>query len=158
MVLEGSRFGELGEAHNVLAFSNAAGVFTARGKLSHEGLEAMDGEAVLSALGLFFTLCGRAGQRLSYGVASQPLNGEFVVLEEHTGKCAPQVPLHVVRQHAQKDVRLDMRFRSMVDRAQTEVYSLQAAECPLHLRKTLVCPHGVFSHAERRGGSLVRIM
>ncbi len=54
------------------------------------------------------------------------------------------VPLHVIGQHAEEDVRLDTAFGPMADRAHLQIDTFQCAECPLHFGQPLMVEHRLF--------------
>src|SRR5665811_1844360 len=60
-------------------------------------------------------------------------------------------PLHVVRQHVQKNVRLHMIPGAVVNGANPQVDPLQAAERTLHLRQSLVAADRVLDRAATLG-------
>jgi hypothetical protein len=61
-----------------------------------------------------------------------------LVAEEQWRPGALQMPLHVVRQHAQQDVCSHPVIQPVVDRANMQVNCLEASPCPFDLGKALL--------------------
>ncbi len=59
--------------------------------------------------------------------------------------------LHVVRKHAQQDVRAHPAGRAMVDRAYLEIHRLQRAERALHVGHLVLVDHLAHAQADRVG-------
>ena len=83
------------------------------------------------------------GLRRRHRVAARPVLGQVLVLEQQRLPRLTQVPLHVVRQQAQQDVRPHPVGRAVVDRPHQQVDPLEAPERLLHQRQPLVRPHPV---------------
>ena len=65
------------------------------------------------------------------------------------------VPLHIIGEHAEEDVRPDARFQPMTDRPHVQIDTFQRAEGALHLGQPLVVEHGLLSRhvAARHAGA-----
>jgi hypothetical protein len=64
-----------------------------------------------------------------------------VVIEQHRGQCLAQVPLDIVGQHAEKNVRTHPLGEAVADRADVEIHCFEAAKGPLDCRQTLLGVH-----------------
>ena len=53
------------------------------------------------------------------------------------------MPLDVIGQHAEKDVRPHVIFRVVIDRPHADLDPLQTAKRALDLREALILPHGI---------------
>ena len=87
----------------------------------------------------------RADSEARAGATGSPLpvHGQLLVLEQQRLPRLAQVPLHVVGQQAEQDVRPHSVGRAVVDRAHQEVDPLEAPERLLHQGQSLVRPHPV---------------
>ena len=144
MRLEGREFCHLLEADRTLAFAGAAGVFAAHGQIGQERVEAMDGPAVGALFGVLFAAGGLGRLGFGHGVAGPTVDVEFVVLEQYGGQGFAHVPLDVVGEHAQKDVRAHMGLGAVADGAYVQIVdALHAAEGLLDVPEAFVGAHGV---------------
>ncbi len=84
------------------------------------------------------------------------LGGLLGVGEHQFAPGLAHVPLDVVRQHAQQDVRAHPIGQAMVDRPHLQVHRLDGAERPLHVGQRLVAAHALCG-IHLRLGSEVRM-
>ena len=78
-----------------------------------------------------------------HGVASPPVLGQLLVLEQEQFPHLPQVPLHVEGQQAQQDVGSHPVGCAMMNRARQEVDTFDTSERLLHQGQPLVRPNPV---------------
>ena len=88
----------------------------------------------------------RGGDRIAAGFGRLML-----ISEQQRTPSLDHVPLDVVSEHAQKDMRAHASFPTMADGPHFEIERLQGAERPLDLAQALVAEHRVRS-AQARGG------
>ena len=123
-----------------------------RGELAHQGLEAVDGHAVVSFLGERFGLGllgaarGSDDRRTSRGRSRL-----VIVVKENRRHRAPHVPLDVIAEHAQQHVRTDALGFVMMNRTDEQLAGLEATKRALDVRELLVRADDVFGR-ERVGG------
>src|SRR5580658_1079308 len=125
-----------------------------RGEVAEQSLKTVHGQIVWSALGVGLglsgvrALCGRDHR------GAQFLRCNLVLVVKQKGcQILAHVPLHVVSQHAEKDMSADAIGLAMVDRAHVQVYSFQAAKGSLHTRQALVVAHRLLT-GQRFGGDV----
>src|SRR6516162_6464727 len=109
-----------------------------------ERLEAVDGRALIRPLRQRFGLrprrpLGWRHHRAALGLAG----GRVVIVEEHRGPRAPQVPLDVVGQQAEEHVRPDPVGLAVMNGARLEVDGLEAPKRALDGGEAFVAAHGL---------------
>jgi hypothetical protein len=103
------------------------------GELGQECAEAVHRKSILRLPARLLLARRRRDLRLRDDVRARcGGRGAVMVLEEEWRERAAQVPLDVVGEHAEEDVRPDPRFGVVVKRADVEV-GLGGPEGPLHL-------------------------
>ena len=132
--LEARRIGTAGRC--------AAGIAHDAAELGHEGCKAVCGRAVIDGM------AGRLLQRWRGALSRRHRIarglGRLLDIGEH--QLAPgltHVPLHVVGQHAQEDVRAHPIGRVVMDRAHLQVDGLERAERALDVGQGLVVAHAL---------------
>ena len=106
--------------------------------------EAVHGEVVGGALSGGLGACGgRAPGLLDHGGALLLGSGRVVVVEQERLEGLAHVPLDVVGEHAQEDVRPHPVGAAVVDRAYLQVDGLEGPKGALDLRQVLVGAHGL---------------
>ena len=96
------------------------------------------GSSLATGLGLCgFGYLGRCHDGCAYGFGTLAV----LVVEQHGPELLAHVPFHVVGQHAQHDVGADSLGAALEDRADLQVYGLEAAEGPLHRTEAFVGAH-----------------
>ena len=66
---------------------------------------------------------------------------QVLVIEQQRGQRPAQMPLHVIRQQTQEQMRPDPRLRPVSDRTDLQVHRLERSEGPLDVRQVLVAAH-----------------
>src|SRR5438874_1236559 len=89
-------------------------------------------------------LCRGRGLRGQNRIATLALLLPLLIFEEQRRPGPAQMPLHVVSQHAQKNVRGHAILRAMPNRPHQQIHPFQTAESSLHFRQALVAPHRLF--------------
>ena len=120
-------------------------VTATRSHMSYQGSKAMNRQTARGQLGLFLQERGLRGFDRHHRVAPIPVEGQFLVLEQQRFPLLPQVPLRVIGQQAQKDVRPHSLGRVVVDRAHQQIDPFGAPECLLHQGQPLIRSHPVHS-------------
>ena len=128
----------------------AAGVAHDGGEFGHQGREAVRGRAVVQRV------AGRLGQRRlgALGRRHRIARGLGLLIGVGEHQLAPglaHVPLDVVGEHAQEDVRAHPIGGAVVDRAHLQIDRLERAERALDVGQRLVVAHAVGRvHLRRR--------
>jgi len=104
------------------------------GQVSHQSLEAVDGETVVGLVGGLLAAGDGGAPGLGDDAGSLGLGG-FVIglLVEHGGEAGAHVMLDIIGEHAEQDVGADPAGGVVEDRTDFEIDGLQAAKGPFDL-------------------------
>ena len=116
-------------------------VFDDSGEVVEQRAEAVDGQAVMGALGASLVLScggdfGRRHHRRALGA------GGIMVVEEQGSETLTHLPFNVVGEHAQQDMGAHPFGGAVVNRPDLEVHGLEASEGALDPVEALVGVHG----------------
>ena len=133
----------LEDESRVLDLANSHGVTRDRGKIGDERAEAVDGQAVVGALGcdLAFASSGTFGFRHDRSTCRFG-RGSVVIVEKDGLEDLPHVPFDIVRERAQQHVSTNALGAAMMDRPDFEIDRLETSERALHSCEILVGPDG----------------
>src|SRR5205823_8303440 len=81
-------------------------------------------------------LGGIRGLGRQNGIATLALLPPLFILEQQRRPSSAQMPLHVVGQHAQKNMRRDAILTAMPNRPHQQIDPLQTAERPFYFRRS----------------------
>ena len=87
-----------------------------------------------------FAQCRNGALRGCHRVALR-LGFQFFIRKQQCTPGFPHVPLDIVGQHAEQDVRTDSRLQPMVDGADMQIERFHGAERPFDFGKSLVAAH-----------------
>ncbi len=135
--MQSSGFGELLEGCGAWVGRNAAGVAAARGQLSQQSLEAVDGEAIGGDTFQLLPLSRSRALSRRNRIAASSISAEFLILKQQRSQISAHVPLHIEGQHTEQNVRPHMVLGAVMDGADSQIHSFQTAEGALHLRQAL---------------------
>ena len=118
-------------------------------QLHEQGAEAVHYGAVVQELRVDFAQGGGGPLGRGHGVPGG-LRGLVLIGEQERAPGLEHVPLDVVGQQAEEDVRPHPRLEAVVDRPHLEVHGLERPEGPFHLAEALVAPHRLIGVQARR--------
>src|ERR1700719_4379525 len=102
----------------------SAGVTYEGREFGDEGAQTVDWRSVFSRVGVDFLKRGRRALGRCDRI-TRCLGGLIFISEQQRAPRFDQMPLDVVSEHAQEDVRTDPALESVVDRADLQVHGLQ---------------------------------
>ena len=121
---------------------SSAGVAHEGGQFSDEGTQTVRWRALLGDVGVDFHK-RRAGALSRRHRIALELGGLILVGEQQWPPGLDHVPLDVIAQHAQEDMRTHSALESVMDRADLQVHGFQGTERTLDLGERLVTAHGL---------------